>query len=93
MSANATKMIPIVTACMREDGTPTFAHTEVEVTEDQAENGIHYYLAEGELLSQGFEEPFVHFTPEEAPAFLFPAVEECLAVASAVHHLTLSEKP
>jgi hypothetical protein len=92
VSANVTRTIAIVTACMCADGTPTFAKTEVEVTDDQAENGIHYYLAEGELLSQGYEEPFVHFTQEEAPPFLFPAVEEFLS-QEAGQHLTLSEKP
>ncbi|MBM4072695.1 MAG: hypothetical protein FJ271_27780 [Planctomycetes bacterium] len=91
MPANSTHTIVIVTACMRPDGTPAFARTEVAVTDDQADNGIHYYLAEAELLEQGYEEPMVHFTLEDAPAFLFSAVEECLAVASAVNNLTLSE--
>src|SRR5580765_8047711 len=83
-AANDMRTISIVSACMRSDGTPTFARTEVDVTDDQAENGIQYYLADAELLEQGYEEPMVHFTLEEAPAFLFPAVEESLTVASAV---------
>src|SRR5438128_2147627 len=37
---------------------------------------LHYYLAEAQLLEQCFEEPMVHFTRDEAPAFLFPAVQE-----------------
>ena len=78
-AATDTRVIRMITACMRSDGTPTFARSEVEVTEDQAENGIHYYLAEAELLQQGFEEPMVHFPLSEAPAFLFPAAEEYLA--------------
>ncbi len=90
--SDATHTVAIITACMRSDGMPTFARTEVEVTNDQADNGIHYYLAEAELLEQGYEEPMVHFTNEEAPAFLFPAVEESLAVATAVNNLTLSEE-
>ena len=90
--SNVTQTVVIVTACMRADGTPTFARTEVEVTDDQADNGIHYYLAEAELLEQGFEEPMVHFTRDEAPAFLFPTVDESLAVATAVNNLTLSEE-
>ena len=93
MLASDTRPIAIITACMRPDGLPTFARTEVEVTDDQAENGIHYYLAEAELLQQGFEEPMVHFSEEEAPAFLFPAVQESLAVAPAIQNLTLSEEP
>ena len=92
MPASDKRPIAIITACMRPDGLPTFARTEVEVTDDQAENGIHYYLAEADLLQRGYEEPMVHFTFEEAPAFLFPAVEESLSVASAIQHLTLSEE-
>jgi hypothetical protein len=92
-AANDIRTIAIVTACMRADGLPTFVRTEVEVTDDQAENGIHCYLAEAQLLQHGFEEPMVHFPEDEAPAFLFPAVQESLAVASAIKHLTLSEEP
>lgn len=74
-------VVVIVSACMRADGTPVFTRTEVEVTDDQAENGLQYYLAEAELLQQGYEEPMVHFAEDEAPAFLFPAVEELLRAA------------
>jgi hypothetical protein len=84
--------IAIVTACMRPDGTPTFARTEVEATDDQAENGIHYYLAEAQLLEQGFEEPFVHFAENEAPAFLFPAVQQAPGVETETIVLCLSEE-
>ena len=63
----------------RADGTPAFALNEVAVTQDEAENGIHYYLVEADLLEAGFEEPFVHFDEDEAPAFLHPAVRQRLA--------------
>jgi hypothetical protein len=36
--------IAVVSACMNQDGTPALALTEVEVTAEEAENGIHYYL-------------------------------------------------
>ena len=71
--------ITVVTACMRADGTPDFALTEVEVTTEEAENGIHYYLVEADLLEAGYEEPFVHYDEDESPAFLFPAVKQYLA--------------
>jgi len=71
--------VVVVSACMRSDGTPDFAPTQVEVTQEQIENGIHYYLVEAELLEAGYEEPFVHFAESEAPAFLFPAVKQYLA--------------
>jgi len=77
---------------MRGDGLPAFARTEVEVTDDQAENGVHYYLAEAELLEQGYEEPMVHFSADEAPAFLFPAIDEYLAVDAGVEIQSLSEE-
>ena len=46
----------------------TFVLNEVEVTYDEALNGVHYYLAEAELLTGGYEEPFVHFDEFESPA-------------------------
>jgi hypothetical protein len=91
-AATDKRTIAIVTACMRADGLSTFARTEVEVTDDEAENGIHYYLAEAELLERGFEEPMVHFAQDEAPAFLFPAVEQFLCVESAMPEPVLLEK-
>jgi hypothetical protein len=71
--------VVVASACMRSDGLPDFALTEVEVTPEQAENGIHYSLVEAHLLEAGYEEPFVHFGEAEAPAFLFPAVKQYLS--------------
>jgi hypothetical protein len=68
----------IVTACLTQSGKPTFALAEVEVTEEGAENGVHYYLVEAELLQHGYEEPFVHFDGTESPAFLHAAVRDML---------------
>lgn len=89
--------IAIVSACMRSDGTPTFAYQVVEVTPEEADNGIHYYLAEAELLEDGYEEPFVHFDAQEAPPFLHEAVRQYLGLPAAVAEpparATLSEDP
>jgi hypothetical protein len=74
------RKIAVVTACMAADGTPDFALNEVEVTHDEYENGIHYYLAEADLIEAGYEEPYTHFDQFEAPAFLHPAVREYLGV-------------
>ena len=82
MSSPGKQSIAIVTACMRADGAPDFAITEVEVTTEEIENGAHYYLAETELLRRGLEEPFVHFDATEGPAFLHPAVREYLSTES-----------
>lgn len=73
------RTIAIVTACMTKDGLPAFAINEVEVAQDQIDNGIHYYLAEADLLQAGYEEPFVHFGEDESPSFLHPAVRQHLA--------------
>ena len=54
----------------------------VDWLDDQAENGIHYYLAEADLLEGGYEPPFLHFDEDEAPAFLLPAVQEYLKPAA-----------
>ena len=71
--------IAVVSACMTSNGSPTFALSEVEVTHDEALNGVHYDLADAELLKNGYEEPFNHFDEFEAPAFLHPAVRQHLA--------------
>lgn len=73
--------IAIVTACMRRNGTPAFALNEVTVTAEEAQNGIHYYLAEAQLLEAGYEEPFVHFEARESPRFLHAAVRDYIASA------------
>ena len=82
----------VVTACMRQDGRPTFVRTEVEVTPEEAENGVHYYLVEGELMDAGYEEPFVHFAEDEAPAFLFPAIEQSPGIETETIVLSLAEE-
>ena len=93
MSASEKRTISVVTACMRSDGKPTFARTDVAVTPEEAENGVHYYLVEGELLNAGFEEPMVHFSECDAPAFLFAGVQQFLSVESTVLEPTFSEEP
>ncbi len=75
--------ISIVSACMCRDGLPTFAITEVAVTPEEFENGVHYYLAEAELLKRGYEEPYVHFAENEGPAFLHDAVRQFLNLSPA----------
>ena len=92
MSVDVPRPIAIVTACMRADGTPTFVQTTVEVNDDQAENGIQYYLAEAQLLEQGYEEPMVHFAEDEAPPFLFPAVQQLARVAPEPNIPVLAEE-
>jgi hypothetical protein len=75
--------ITVVPACMNRNGSPTFVLTEVAVTPEEAEEGIHYYLTEAELVEAGYEEPFVHFDATEAPPFLHPAVRQHLGLPAA----------
>ena len=71
------RSIAVVSACMTSNGSPTFVLNEVEVTYDEALNGVHYYLAEAELLTGGYEEPYVHFDEfRELQPFLHPAVRQ-----------------
>ena len=70
------RTIAIVTACLVEDGRPTFLLSEVEATDEQIDQGIHYYFADAELLLAGYHEPFIHFAEDEAPDFLLPAVRQ-----------------
>jgi hypothetical protein len=76
------KRIAIVTACTRADGLPDFAITNVEVTQEEYEHGVHYDLAEQLLAEQEYEKPFVHFDQTDAPAFLLPSVRQYLGLSS-----------
>lgn len=75
------RTITVVTACTCPDGMPDFALTEVEVTHDEYENGVHYDLVADRLTDDDYEEPFTHFDEFDAPAFLIPAVKQYLAAA------------
>jgi hypothetical protein len=96
MTASDKRTVSVVTACMRTNGAPTFARSDVAVTQEEIENGIHYYLVEGDLLSAGYEESMMHFASDEAPAFLFPAVAQLVRDEAARPEPSLdvlSEKP
>ena len=67
---------------MNIDGTPTFAFNEVEATQDQIDNGIHYYLAEAELLLAGMRSLSSTSIELEAPPFLHPAVRRHLGISA-----------
>ena len=75
------RKIAVVTAYVRPDGVPDFTLTEVEVTHEEHENGLHYDLVEAQLTERGFDEPLIHFDEFEAPTFLVPAVKEHLGPA------------
>jgi hypothetical protein len=74
------RRVILVSACMRSNGLPAFSLHEVEVTPEEFANGVQYDLAEQQLLADGFEEPFVHFTDSEGPSFLVPAVQQHLGL-------------
>jgi hypothetical protein len=89
------RTIAVVSACMTAAGLPDFALNEVDVTPEEAENGIHYYLAEAQLLQDGYQEPFVNFDATEGPAFIHPAVREYLGlstVSRAINTTAFSEE-
>ena len=89
------RKLAVVTACVRADGTPDFALTEVEVTAEEYADGVHYDLTEERLKEDGFEEPFVHFDEDEAPGFLLPAVRQYVEAAErpSPDHQILQEEP
>ena len=91
------RTISVVSACMLGNGSPMFALTEVVVNDEEAENGVQYYLVEAELLKRGFEEPFIHFPAQESPAFLHDAVRQLLdlppAVAEPIIHVPREKSP
>lgn len=78
------RSMTIVTACMSRDGLPAFALAEWQVTTEEIDNGRHYDLAAAQLLKEGYEEPFVHFSEEESPPFLHGAVRRHLLQHSPV---------
>jgi len=75
------RTIAVVSACMNKQGFPEFVLNHATVTPEEADNGIHYYLVEADLFLAGYEEPFVHFGEDEAPAFLHPAVRQHQALS------------
>jgi hypothetical protein len=54
---NGKRTLTVITACMRSDGLPDFALTQVEVTHDEYENGAHYDLTDTALRDRGYQEP------------------------------------
>jgi hypothetical protein len=89
------RSIAVVSAVMKKDGFPDLVLNEVFATQEEIDNGMHYYFVEAELLQAGFEEPFVHFADGESPSFLHPAVREYLGLSPAVDEpiiLTFPEK-
>jgi len=86
------RSLTIYSACMRGDGLATFARNQVEVTEEEAENGIQFYLVEAQLLEAGLEEPFVHFPEEELPTFVVAALAQQVAT-SMTEPCLLTENP
>jgi hypothetical protein len=74
------RTLHVVTACMNASGCPCFALTRAAVTQDELENGVHYYLVEADLMERGYEEPMTHFDEDEAPVFLHAAVREYLGM-------------
>lgn len=89
------RSIAVVSAVMKKDGHPDFVLNEVFATQEEIDNGLHYYFVEAELLQAGFEEPFVHFDQRESPSFLHPAVREYLGISLTANEpiiLTFPEK-
>ena len=73
----------VVTACLNPSGVPDFALTEIEVTQEEYEDGLHCDCAEASLAAAGYEEPFLHFDPLAEPPFLHAAVRAYLGKAAA----------
>jgi len=85
MSPTPKRNIAIVSACMTSNGTPALVINEVVASSEDIRIGIHYYLAEANLLEDGYEEPFVHFDEDESPAFLHAAVRQQSPSTNVIH--------
>ena len=84
-SAGEVRSVTVISAVMNASGLPDFALTEVEVTPDEAANGVQYDRVEEHLVADGYEEPFVHFAGRESPDFLVPAVRQYLGLPDGNH--------
>ena len=60
----------VVSACINAAGRPDFALSTLP-----AATAGDYEAIEEQLRQRGYECPFVHFDENEAPPYLFPAVE------------------
>lgn len=76
MPTSGKRSVTIASACMTALGSPTFVLQEVSVTPEEFEEGLHYAMAEDGLTDLDYEEPFVHFAEEEAPAFLLEGLRQ-----------------
>ena len=85
--------VTVISAVMNASGLPDFALTEVEVTSDEAANGVQYDRVEERLVADGYEEPFVHFAGRESPDFLVPAVRQYLGLPVSNHDSNNSVAP
>ena len=95
-SAGEARRVTVISAVMNASGLPDFALTEVEVTPDEAANGVQYDRVKERLVADGYEEPFVHFAGCEAPNFLIPAVRQYLGLPERSHdsnNLVALEEP
>lgn len=73
---NGYELVTVITACTTADGSPGFGLTEVLVTFDEYNDGLHYEITEGLLRDRDYEPPFVHFDQFEIPDFLEKGVRE-----------------
>lgn len=74
------RAVAVVTACLNANGTPDFDFNEVDVTQEEFENGVHCDLVEERLADAGYEEPYLHFDDAASPSFLHPAVRQYLGM-------------
>jgi len=52
-----TRTIRCIIACTNSNGEPELAHTTVNCTEEEIENGEHYDVAKEQVEDQGYENP------------------------------------
>jgi hypothetical protein len=74
------RTVTVVTACKACDGSPTFALNEVEVKQQEYENGVHYDLVEERLKDARYERPWLHSDEFESPRFFHVAVKLFLGI-------------
>jgi len=71
------RKITVVTACMNANGAPDFGFTEVEVTQEEAENGVHYDEGEAPAFLHTAVRHYLGLSfADAAPTVIVPSEEQ-----------------
>lgn len=68
------KVIKCIVVCTNAEGSPDFFGCEIEVTEQDQTDGLHYELAKLQAEEYGYSGPMVVFDKNDGPSWLFEKI-------------------